>query len=157
MNQMTFSVNPSKESISPVVSILFLRNEKCCEKYPKRNVPSKNRVSFCVDNQFILAHKQLEILSSLEENWDGYGSKPMSEAAVNTAEELLTRLPYAPMIYPVSGGGIQFEYEINDKYLEFEILDDGKIKLFSSNSGEETERIIQLREARGWVNGFYFS
>lgn len=84
--------------------------------------------------------KRLKKVLSLPENWDSYGSPPPTAAAANTAMEILTRttIEYftAPRVVPISGGGLQLEWEIGSRGLELEILDDGSVEYLTTESGE---------------------
>ena len=93
-------------------------------------------------------------LASLQENWDSYGSPPpplklMGDAlaVVQRAERLLgyshtwhTVMP-TPSIVPLSGGGIQIEWQTPVKELELEFFDERRIVALAVNvaTGETTE------------------
>lgn len=83
--------------------------------------------------------KRLKEVFLLRENWDSYGSRPPTEEAANAAIDLITGvdLDYfvAPRVVPVSGGGIQLEWEINARSLELEIFDDGTIEYLRTENG----------------------
>ncbi len=74
---------------------------------------------------------KLAALASLPENWDGYGSLPLQPLAKKTASNLLRMiflhgLPI-PHFVPVSGGGIQMEWQKNKREMELEVLPNGEI------------------------------
>ncbi len=70
-------------------------------------------------------------LAALPENWDGYGSRRIQSAAQRRTEALIDRLSQtavtAPQIFPVSGGGIQLEWQTAQGAAELEILPDGSM------------------------------
>jgi hypothetical protein len=72
------------------------------------------------------AQKKLEELSKLPENWNSYGSQPIQPDAIEVTAKLLSDLVKLkmpePQIFPVSGGGIQLEWENSKCELEIEIL-----------------------------------
>lgn len=74
---------------------------------------------------------ELAELRDLEVNWDTYGSARISRAALNVAGEVvrvLTRkVAAAAFIAPISGGGIQFEWEKGELLFELEIRPDGRV------------------------------
>lgn len=78
------------------------------------------------------ARKKLEALSSLEENWNSYGSRPIQPEARELTAKLLSDLVKTdmpePQIFPVSGGGIQLEWENSRCELEIEVLPDKSIE-----------------------------
>jgi hypothetical protein len=65
-------------------------------------------------------------LAALPPNWDGYGSPPIGVKERWQAVRLLTSIAYedlpAPTIVPVSGGGIQLEWQYCGRELELEIV-----------------------------------
>jgi hypothetical protein len=80
---------------------------------------------------------------TLPQNWNSYGSQPPTEVAIRHAIYLLSILDHdcpRPRVLPVSGGGIQFEWDCNDRELELEILHDGSIEVLVADTesvGEE--------------------
>ena len=97
--------------------------------------------------------KRLNEVLELPENWDSYGSRPVTRVAGDRAMEILTRsdIEYflAPRVVPVSGGGLQLEWKSNNRSLEIEILDDGSIEYLTCEDEACREgRIHDLRELR---------
>jgi hypothetical protein len=74
-------------------------------------------------------------LKLLPESWDTYGSPRLQNAAQESATELIALLsksdPPLPNVSPVPGGGVQFEWEINRRALEIEVLPDGSIEFLA--------------------------
>lgn len=87
------------------------------------------------DYKIINLGKILDI-SKLEDDWNGYGAKKISNKVINLASCIVQKLSYQPSnIYPVATNSIQFEYELNDKsYLEFVIFEDKVSLLFVRGS-----------------------
>lgn len=90
---------------------------------------------------------KLAELSELPENWDTYGSQRIQPAAKKTASNLLWRV-YSlgmpvPHLVPVSGGGIQMEWQQNKRELELEILPNGEILFLvvDENEGMQEGRV----------------
>lgn len=87
------------------------------------------------------ARRKLEELSKLPENWNTYGSRPIQAEAIETTAKLISdliklRMP-EPNIFPVSGGGIQLEWENSNCELEIEIMPDKSIEyLIVDTEGE---------------------
>mgnify|MGYP005762506273 CR=1 FL=1 len=64
-------------------------------------------------------------IRQLKEDWNGHGSKAISEAVINMSEIIVKNICSQPTIYPTGRNSIQMQYELNDKsYLEFEILEE---------------------------------
>lgn len=69
---------------------------------------------------------------SLRPNWNSYGSPPPSETAIRNAIQFVVLMEDEdprPRVLPVSGGGIQFEWNCGERELELEFLPDGKVEL----------------------------
>jgi hypothetical protein len=84
---------------------------------------------------------------ALPRGWDSYGSLPPALVAVNRSLGLLRGiaeldLPDLPVpdVAPVPGGGIQFEWGVGQRELEFEILPDGSVEYLKAEGGEPVEQ-----------------
>jgi hypothetical protein len=104
--------------------------------------------------------KRLNQVLLLPNNWDSYGSSPPTPDAANIAMDVLTGIDIeyfvAPQIIPVSGGGLQLEWEIGSRRLELEILHDGSVEYLTLEGMEPREegRIRVLKDVRslyGWL------
>lgn len=87
--------------------------------------------------------QRLVELSQLPIDWDSYGSPPPTPAATKVATEIVQMpvfdfLP-SPGVSPVSGGGVQLEWEIGSRALEVEILDTGIVQYLKSDRSEPIE------------------
>lgn len=75
------------------------------------------------------AQRKVNELSKLPENWDTYGSSPPRPAAIEKALRILSLVNRQgfvfPQIFPVSGGGLQLEWQSETRELELEILPTG--------------------------------
>lgn len=68
--------------------------------------------------------EQIKMISSLEFDWNGYGSPPVPESVINLSIDIINTLDIQPEIFPTARKSIQFEYHKKDKsYLEFEIYE----------------------------------
>jgi len=77
--------------------------------------------------------ERLRELSLLGDDWDGYGSPRITEPAKQMAVTLLSVMwSYSGIpsmrLDPVSGGGLQFAWEIGTRGLEVEILPSGSVE-----------------------------
>ena len=66
--------------------------------------------------------KRINNLASLPQNWDAYGAPPIDERIIATAKYIALRVPLlsVPMVVPMSGGNLQFEWHIRERFLELE-------------------------------------
>ena len=90
------------------------------------------------------AVERLRELSLLPDGWDGYGGPRITESAKRMAFALLSRMrSYAAMptmqLDPVSGGGLQFAWEIGPRGLEVEILPDGTVEFLAAIGSDMVE------------------
>lgn len=77
------------------------------------------------------AMDKLEAFRKLPDNWDGYGGQRLDDQVYLRVRKFLARfgnwiLP-EPDIFPGSGGGIQFEWSFNQRELEIEFSESGKV------------------------------
>jgi hypothetical protein len=68
--------------------------------------------------------EEVEQLSSLDQDWDGYGAERVSASAAMGAVNFLLKIAYpklaAPEVVPVSDGGLQVEWHRNG--IDFEVM-----------------------------------
>ena len=92
-----------------------------------------------------LALADVARLAALPANWDSYGSPPLSETACQNAVQLLASIEYedfpVPRIVPLSGGGLQIEWQYNRRELGLEIVAGSHevlfLKVHEDDSAEE--------------------
>ena len=102
---------------------------------------------FIATNQptwLIMAKYYLRQLANLPEDWDSYGSPPLTYLLLNSAQDFLDSLKFenvpSPFVAPVSGGGIQFEWRNEDRDLEVDFVEPlrvGYLKLIKNEPIEE--------------------
>ena len=90
------------------------------------------------------ARNKLQELSKLPENWNTYGSRPIQPEAIEVTAKLISDLIKLgmpePHIFPVSGGGIQLEWENSKCELEIEVMPNKSIEyLVVDTEGEMHE------------------
>ena len=90
----------------------------------------------------VKAIQKIAGFEQLPQNWDSYGSPKISAEVIDCAIELVTnsfdRGP-AARILPVSGGGIQFEWENGERELEIEFRPDLNIEYLLAEDGEPVQ------------------
>src|SRR5258708_21753069 len=79
-------------------------------------------------------------LSKLPQNWDGYGSNPISKDALKMALRFLAESPIdlmpEPSVSPVPGGGLGFHWRVESRDLELEFLPDGTVEYLKTSRAE---------------------
>lgn len=84
----------------------------------------------------------LDELSKLPVGWDSYGSPKISNDLIMAAKSFLYLLEFefiAPRIVPISGGGIQLEWQIGERELELEFTNSENIGYLKVYNGEPIE------------------
>ena len=87
--------------------------------------------------------KRVLALTSLPRNWDSYGSPPPSQVAIFASFGLLNSIPKTvfedlpiPFVAPVSGGGIQLDWNVGTRELELHIMPDGSTQFLRAHGGD---------------------
>ena len=91
----------------------------------------------------IEAIRKLRQVLTLPPDWDSYGSPRASEVAITAAVQLVLGigLDYfvTPRIVPVSGGGVQLEWNLESREVEIEINAEGSAEYLKSSDGKPIE------------------
>lgn len=126
-------------------AVLTNRVVRCNASFNPRN-SQWERVTALSDSQSWIreSFRKLNGLSKLAENWDGYGSRPIQPVAIRQAASLVEQLSKfsipAPQIFPVPGGGLQFEWKSAKCGMELEILPNGTMEfLIEDEDGQMRE------------------
>lgn len=109
-------------------------------------------------NPLTVAMERLNQLSRLPDDWDGFGSRPPSERAIQTAGRVIglvhrafqlvspeAAVPLA--IVPVSGGGVQVEWRGISGDVEVEIEHDGAMSCLAVRGEPGRRRYLEEPEA----------
>ncbi len=105
-------------------------------------------------NYLLRPYLRLTEFAAFEEDWDSYGALPISDRAIDSARQLLLRLPrrlgeigdagpYA--LAPLASGGIQLEWRGNRRALEIEIDPGGRLSSLLAED-HETGRTYDERD-----------
>jgi hypothetical protein len=85
-------------------------------------------------------------LAALPQDWDTYGSPSPSGTAVNASLAILNRVAKIgfedlapPHVVPVPGGGIQLEWQADERELELEVSPDGTLLFLKAQAAEPIE------------------
>ncbi len=103
--------------------------------------------------------QQINDISLLEDNWNGYGAKKFSMKVIEFARRIIDNLFIQPEVFPTGRNSIQIEYDkSNGDYLELELFEDNTIKLFVlyANGENKTEN-ISFDDINKVVDDFYGS
>jgi len=102
-------------------------------------------------------------IAELPQDWDGYGSAPLGIKEREHVTKLLSSIDNAdlpaPNIVPISGGGIQIEWQHNARELELEIIEGSEdlmfLKVYPDGMMEENSYPIadsdRTRELLDWL------
>lgn len=81
----------------------------------------------------VRALKKLAGFGSLQPNWDSYGSPSIAESVLDDAVYLVSRISLEQVpklrITPISGGGIQLEWEKGTRELAVEVRPDHSLEI----------------------------
>jgi len=98
----------------------------------------------------IKAKYDLNRVANLPENWDSYGSPSVAVELLSNAENFLDALNaediHPPFVAPVSGGGIQFEWQNKARELEIEFVQSnvfGYLKIIDDEPIDEGQFSVQ--------------
>lgn len=81
--------------------------------------------------------QRLICMTQFEDNWNGYGAKPINPKAIETAKLLVELFNPTPEVTPTARGTVQLEWETDNGYLELEIYEN-KINILNLDSKDNT-------------------
>ena len=81
--------------------------------------------------------RRLGEIAKLPQNWDSYGSPPLTPIAVETVIDLLLKiddrnLPFVRVV-PVSGGGVQLEWSVSDRDFNWKFQVTELLSIYNEN------------------------
>jgi len=87
--------------------------------------------------------KRVDDLARMPMGWDSYGSPAIAQAALETIVELLHKLALLsapkPHIAPISGGGLQLDWTVNNRELEIGVRATGRLEYLIVEDDESLE------------------
>ena len=100
---------------------------------------------------------KLENISKLEENWNGYNCKSIPKEVCDFSANIIRKLgDFQPKIFPTGRESVQFEYEKNEEYLEFEIFSSKEIEMFRiTRDKKEIEKHVTVIELIEMARKFF--
>lgn len=91
--------------------------------------------------------KKLKLIESFKDDWNGYGAKPISKNVIQQAYEINSKLQYPLEIFPRADNSVQFEMDLADDYIEFQVMED-KIECFII----QNEKEYYINVSKGDIN-----
>lgn len=106
---------------------------------------------------------RLEEIGELEDNWNGNGASAFSKDFLEKIKKIISKLCVQPEIFPTAVPSIQLEFEkkcpVSElrAYIEFEIMVDGRVKMFleNMNGKHKTEWLKGEEEIHKYVNEIF--
>jgi len=155
-------------SSGPLPQSATLSNISMSEEGPRYRVEyvadSTTDSFYAVTSLFKKAIDDLDELSTLPIGWDSYGSPKISDDLIMAAKRFLYQLEFefiAPRVVPVSGGGIQLEWQMGERELELEFIDSDNIGYLKVRNEEPIEEnqfnrndFNAGRNTIQWLKGF---
>lgn len=89
-----------------------------------------------MDNSWKLdIYEQIEAIKNLEDNWNDNGASKFSESLILQAKKIIDDFPneFEIEVFPTARDSIQFEYETENVYLEFELFEKNASVYFSND------------------------
>lgn len=144
-NDISYTYNNTTGGMQVIESISM--DTKICE--------SEGILKVSIDARKYENLKLLNTISSLEENWNGYGAITFSKESMAFFESLINGLDVQPIISPTGRGTLYLEYSDGAGMLGFEafcgkidmafISDDGRIRntTIDKNFNEEINKMVE--------------
>lgn len=116
----------------PSNTLLFFKEENLPEDTTSLHQIKHTIFKGSIEEKFDTAFNKLGQFAKLKENWDSYASNAIDKNCISRAIDILKYLislqdqfnfeTPLPFVAPLSNGGIQFEWEDENKYLELSCL-----------------------------------
>ena len=94
-------------------------------------------------------YQQLDELALFRPRWDGEDALVIDPAIIAAARSFLKRLPddlSEPLVVPSAAGTLQFEYESESRYLEFEFETPATIHYLKQSDCLEEEDVFGIQD-----------
>lgn len=151
-------------------------NQMVTQAYDTMQIQSESIVTLIPQNE-VLQDSVVESLSSLnkmipdrpsqDENFRTlmqFGAlsdewiDPISNNLIKLVQGIIMAVNIQPEIFPVPNGNIQLEYDIDDKYLEFELFEDSHMQVLEMDGDTVVRQkitVINITEINELVEKFY--
>lgn len=95
--------------------------------------------------------------ANLKEDWNGYGSKPLSKKVIENCKAIIEKLPGCFYIFPTARDSIQIEFDkLNGDCLEFEVYE-SKIVCFVESGINYFEIELKSIDDVGYIANKFLS
>lgn len=76
--------------------------------------------------------EKIKEINKFECNWNSYDAKKFDKKYLDYIKDILNIIDeeFQPEIFPLANGYVQFEWNINDLYIEIEIYDNYEISIY---------------------------
>ena len=74
--------------------------------------------------------QRLDDIANLKGNWNGYGAKAFPPGLISKCKSIVSGLDLEMDVYQTGRRSIQFQYDKNGNYLEFEVFQDHTIAMY---------------------------
>lgn len=74
--------------------------------------------------------QRLDDIANLKGNWNGYGAKAFPADLISKCKNIAAGLDLEMDVYQTGRQSIQFQYDENGNYLEFEVFQDHTIAMY---------------------------
>ena len=102
---------------------------------------------------------KIDEIAKLEENWNGYGSMPISNNVIRNLKTVLDCLPFEPNLFPTGRNSVQMEYfaNIDKDGVEIEIFNDfASYDLIRNGDYIIEDETITIEDAVALLLDFYY-
>ena len=91
-----------------------------------------------------------DLFGRLGHNWDGNGASAPARHLYAAGETLMCKLlrpeDQAPSVVPLAQGGVQFEWSVDGRELEIEVLGTDRFEVFYEDCDHEVEGVMTFRD-----------
>lgn len=85
--------------------------------------------------------EKMREIEMLKDNWNDNNASKFSSNLIEKCKKILNQLKIQPEIFPTANDSIQFEYQNNTTYLEFEIFEE-KIEVYIEVNEKQIKNCI---------------
>lgn len=91
--------------------------------------------------------EKIKSFYELKKDWNDNGADPIESEIITNALFLDEKIPIKTDVFPTARHSIQFEFEKNGYYLEFELMRSDNVTMFKIVKNKETTELFKLDKA----------